>query len=198
MSTLAEGGTAAIGAGFMATMVVATVLNCTSAPPLPFVQAYPGVPGLVAARLLGTALLPVGKPAVNATNRNFAPPSFAFLGDRPTTALEQLVGEIRSYGVLGDNWDGEGAVRPSLSSIRGAVKFVHLMDPSIALPEPMLFASGRAGLFWNSQSIYADLEFTEDQSITYFVEHRGKGKHKGVVAFDSKAMPAVFATLLSA
>lgn len=198
MSSLGEGGTAAIGAGFMATVVVATVLNCTSAPALTHAQAYPGVPGLIAARLHGTARLPVGVPVVTATSRNFASSSFAFLGDRPTTELEQLVGEIRSYGLLGDNWDGENAVRPSLSSIRGAVKFVRLMDPSITLPEPMLFASGRAGLFWNSASIYADLEFTENHSITYFVERRGEGKHKGVVVFNSEAMPAVLATLLSA
>ena len=197
MNPLRESGTAAIGAGFMATMVMTTVLNCTSVPAVSLPHAYPGVPRL-AARSHTTAIPPAILAVTSAISRDFSNPTLASLADRPTTPLEQVVGEIRSYGVLGNNWDGEGAARPNLNSIRSAVAFVRLLDPSIEMPEPMLFASGRAGLFWNNENIYADLEFTEAHSITYFVERQNEGKHKGVVVFEPETMPGVLAVLLSA
>ena len=60
----------------------------------------------------------------------------------------------------------------------------------------MLLGSGHAGLFWKTDSLYADLEFLGDGRIAYFIEHEGVGKHKGVVKFDSEKMPAVFPALL--
>lgn len=116
--------------------------------------------------------------------------------DRPTTPREKLIGEIRSWTLLKENWDGERAPVPVPSSLREAVAFAGMLGESDVLPEPMLFPSGHAGLFWDEKKLYADLEFLGDGRIAYFIERQGD-KHKGVLKFDSKAMPAVFPALLA-
>ena len=116
---------------------------------------------------------------------------------RPTTSHESIIGEIREWGLLGADWDGEGAALPSTQSMKEAVSFVRLLDNEIMPPEPMLLASGNAALYWNVNNLYADIEFLGDSRISYFIK-RNEDKHKGVLAFDSEKMPAVFSTLLKA
>ncbi len=115
---------------------------------------------------------------------------------RPTTQLEKLIGELRELNFLKADWDGEGAAAPSVLSLKEAVSFARLLD-GIALPEPMLLASGHTSLYWNEGDLYADIEFLGDGRIAYFIKKHGD-KHKGVLAFDSQKMPAVFQTLLQA
>lgn len=116
--------------------------------------------------------------------------------DRPTTLREKLIGEIRSWALLKEDWDGERAPIPLTSSLKEAVAFARLLGEGDVLPEPMLFASGRAGLFWDQKKLYADLEFLGDGRISYFIERQGD-KHKGVLKFDSKEMPVVLPALLA-
>ena len=118
--------------------------------------------------------------------------------NRPTTEREELIGVLREWRLMTENWDGEGATAPNLASIEEAVSFTNALLPDCLLPEPLLHASGRAGLYWNEADLYADLEFTGDGRITYYIEHRGKGKHKGGMTYDRAEMPAVLATLLKA
>lgn len=113
---------------------------------------------------------------------------------RQTTPNEKLIGEIRGWNLLDANWDGEGAAAPSAQSIKEAVSFVRLLE-DIALPDPMLLASGHTALYWNEGDLYADIEFLGDDRIAYFIKSHGD-KHKGVLAFNSQKMPAVFPTLL--
>lgn len=125
----------------------------------------------------------------------------ALEGGRPTTSREEVMGELRSWAFLPANWDGEGASSADSASIREAVSFVSLLTDDMPTPEPMLLASGRAGLFWDSDELYADLEFTGAGRVTYYIERRddNAGKHKGGVNFNSKSetMPAVFSVLLA-
>jgi hypothetical protein len=116
---------------------------------------------------------------------------------RPTTPREHLIGELRRWRVLQPDWDGEGAKAPVRESLEAAAAFACILSDEVAgeLPEPMLHASGRAGLFWHNANLYADLEFLADQRVAYYIERDGS-KHKGVVTFNSHEMPAVFATLL--
>lgn len=116
--------------------------------------------------------------------------------ERLTTQNEKLIGEIRSWSLLDADWDGEGAIAPSAQSIKEAVSFVRLIG-DVALPEPMLLASGHIALYRNESDIYADIEFLGDGRIAYFIKRNGD-KHKGVLSFDSQEMPAVFPALLSA
>jgi hypothetical protein len=121
-----------------------------------------------------------------------------FDADRQTTGIEEAVGELRSWKSLTANWDGEGALSPNEQSINAAISFLNALDPRAIGPEPMLLSSGRAGLFWQTDALYADLEFTGEGRITYYIEQKNIGKHKGVVVFDGEKLPALFPTLLLA
>jgi len=112
-------------------------------------------------------------------------------------SYEMLIGEIRQWRLLNDNWDGEGAATPSNHSLNEAVSFVRLLSQGMPIPEPMLLASGHAGLYWNENHLYADIEFLGDGRIAYFIKRNGD-KHKGVFAFNPQEMPAVFQALIEA
>lgn len=115
---------------------------------------------------------------------------------RPTTPTEELIGTMRAWSSWTTNWDGEGGQAPDAASISEAVAFVRLLESDIPLPDAMLLANGRAGLYWNDLGVYGDLEFTGNSLVTYYIEQEG-GKHKGVVPFDLKHLPRVFSTLLA-
>jgi hypothetical protein len=118
--------------------------------------------------------------------------------ERLTTQHEKLIGEIRSWSLLENNWDGEGAIVPSAPSIKEAVSFTRMLNEvAVALLEPMLLASGHVSLYKNDTGFYADIEFLGDGRIAYFIKRNGD-KHKGVLSFDSQKMPAVFSALLLA
>ena len=113
---------------------------------------------------------------------------------RATTPAEHAIGEFRRWSQLGADWDGEGASAPVQSSLREASAFACLLADE-RIVEPMLHASGRAGLYFRTAALYADIEFLGDGRAAYYVERNGD-KHKGVVNFDKKEMPAVFESLL--
>jgi hypothetical protein len=117
---------------------------------------------------------------------------------RETTEREHIVGELRKFGLLEAGWDGEGADAPNRDSLTDAENFVHALSLEVPPPEPMLHANGRAGLYWNDGRLYADLEFLGDGRVSYYVERRDEGKHKGAVKIRTKEMPAVFEALLRA
>jgi hypothetical protein len=114
---------------------------------------------------------------------------------RATTANELLIGEIRQYTLLGSNWDGEDSDAPGLESVGDAVNFARLMDASMETLEPMLLATGNVSLYVNKPDYYAEVEFLGGQRLAYFIK-TVEGRHKGVVDFNSKKMPAVLKTLL--
>lgn len=120
----------------------------------------------------------------------------ATLESRVTTPAEHAIGEFRRWKELNSDWDGEGASAPNRTSLHEASAFACLLADDRPV-EPMLHASGRAGLYFRTATLYADLEFLGDGRTAYYVERNG-GKHKGVVNFDSQEqkMPAVFETLL--
>jgi hypothetical protein len=116
-------------------------------------------------------------------------------GARETSDQERAIGDLRRYEKLGANWDGEGATAPNIVSLRAASSFVCLMDRDQAMPEPMLHSSGRAGLYWRSDTLYADLEFFEDGRLAYYVEI-GSDRHKGVVHPATDKIPRILGQLL--
>lgn len=111
-----------------------------------------------------------------------------------TLAQNYTINEFKSYLEMKANWDGEGASTPLADSIERAIKFVRLLPETIAIPEPMLHASGYAGLFWSDNGLYADLEFIDNDRIAYFISY--KDTNKGVVDFNKEEIPPVFETLL--
>jgi hypothetical protein len=117
------------------------------------------------------------------------------LPSRPTSTREEIIGEIRTAALLKANWDGEGGAAPDARSHKDATLFVQLMNDEMPLPETMLHATGRAGLFWNDDGLYADLEFLGDHRVAYYVEKDGD-KHKGVVTIGKDEMPGLFLALI--
>lgn len=113
---------------------------------------------------------------------------------RATTPAEHAIGEFRRWSQLAADWDGEGALAPAQNSLHEASAFTCLLSDEREV-EPMLHATGRAGLYFRTAALYADLEFFGDGRVAYYIERNGD-KHKGVVIFDKKEMPAVFETLL--
>ncbi len=116
---------------------------------------------------------------------------------RTTSGQEHLISELRSWVKLTENWDGEGASAPINSSLLAASDFVCLLTRASAMPEPMLHASGRAGLVWTDEVNYAELEFLPQGEIVYYVTG-ATGKHKGIVKFNGRAIPAPILPLIPA
>lgn len=97
-----------------------------------------------------------------------------------TTDLEHVACDFRRWQLLPANWDGEGASQANPRSIGGAIAFLNLLTATSDMPSPMLHSSGRAGLFFKTAELYADLEFLEDGRMAYYIERNGD-KHKGVL-----------------
>lgn len=192
-------GTAALAKLYLATLAFSnpTTVSAIFGPDVTPVHAIPA-PKITSRTSVLTS--PSGATVIGGTVaplREFASDEVPLAqGDRATTTQERLIGEIRSWALFDSNWDGEGAVAPMVSSLKESVAFVRLLDNAAELPDPMLMNTGHAGLFWKTDNLYADLEFLGDGRIAYFIEQEGEGKHKGVVKFDSKKMPAVFPALL--
>lgn len=108
---------------------------------------------------------------------------------RATSGQENLIAELRSWARKSADWDGEGASAPIESSLLAASNFVCLITRENEMPEPMLHASGRAGLVWTDGVNYAELEFLPKGEIAYYVTS-ATGKHKGVAKFDGRVIPA--------
>jgi hypothetical protein len=193
-------GTAALAKLYLATLAISnpTTVSATFAPDVKPAHAIPASKITSHASMLTSPVGPTVAGGTVVPLRGFASDEVPFAqGDRATTTQERLIGEIRSWALLDSDWDGEGAVAPMVSSLKESVAFVRLLDNTAELPDPMLMNTGHAGLFWKTDMLYADLEFLGDGRIAYFIEQEGEGKHKGVVKFDSKKMPAVFPALLS-
>lgn len=123
---------------------------------------------------------------------------FDQLGDasRPTTRIEEIIGELRSWNLLREDWDGEGAHAPSKRSIKVATEFAREIPAAFEdrVPDPMLLSSGNVSLVWKEANFYADLEFLPDGRIAYYAE-RNLDKHKGITHFGS-SMPPVLKAII--
>ncbi len=104
------------------------------------------------------------------------------------TRIIGILDEFLYLRNLKENWDGEGAVIPDILSISYAENFVCLLDEDFKFPETMLHDSGRVGLFWNDDSLFADLEFLSDGTIAYYIK-KGMQIFKGVTPFDGVNIP---------
>lgn len=75
------------------------------------------------------------------------------LAPRPAAPLGLSVGQVlAAHGALEDNWDGRGAVAPSLASIRIAQRFVADL-PTSAVPSISASVEGGVLLEWESQVV---------------------------------------------
>lgn len=199
-----EVGTNALAAlALLGSQVHATTTSTDAGFPQVFAQdpqvrkgPYPLVIGTADQGAFLALIYPLGDFSPQVSARTFfSTPADVVPIPRATTANEYVIGELRRYRTLDENWDGEGAAAPQSNSLIGAEEFVRLLPGNVPAPAPMLNATGRAGLFWEQDGLYADVEFLGDGRATYYVERDG-GKHKGVVQLRPKKMPAVLESLL--
>ena len=116
---------------------------------------------------------------------------------RTTTSQEEVAGEIRSWALWPQNWDGEGAAAPLPTSLAAAVSFVRLLDAKSPMPEPMLLASGKVAVHWRNDARYAEPEFQGDNTLSYFIELVDE-RHKGLIGFNRDEIPTKLQILLGA
>lgn len=116
--------------------------------------------------------------------------------NRQTTEAEKIIRELRDWQFLDEDWDGEGASKPLLTSINAAVQFINLIKPEVPFPEPMIHASGFTSLLWDRDDFYAEIQFISNNKIAYFVKnHEGK-RFKGTTEFDTKQIPFAISDLI--
>lgn len=114
---------------------------------------------------------------------------------RQTTEREKLIASLRSYGQLEADWDGEGAEAPNIASIRLASNFACMLSEKFESPEPMLHASGRAGLMWEHDNFYGELEFYADGQAAYYFQI-GEDRHKGKASVNGERIPPFIEVLI--
>lgn len=114
---------------------------------------------------------------------------------RSTTEQEHLIAALRSFEAKSQDWDGEGAAPAVASSLRAAGDFACHLVNGAEMPQPMLHADGRAGLYWSNEDLYGELEFLSDNRIAYYFEI-GNDKHKGVVVATERSIPPVLSALI--
>jgi hypothetical protein len=85
------------------------------------------------------------------------------------TDKEECIFELYSYRKFDDNWDGEGANKPSLESISDAIDYVNSFSDNSNFPESWVGANGKASLWWNNENYYVEIEFYEHE-LAYFVK----------------------------
>lgn len=114
---------------------------------------------------------------------------------RPTTEHEHAIAELRQWHDLKANWDGEGADAPRRESLEAASQLIFLIMWDFKAPEPMLHANGRAGLLWDDDDLYGEIEFLDANKLAYYFRDQ-QGKHKGEVIFEGNEIPDALKVLI--
>lgn len=108
---------------------------------------------------------------------------------RDTSEHEYAIASLREWASLEEDWDGEGAAAPNLASLKAAERFVSLLMSTFSAPEMMLHANGVAGMMWEFDGLYGEIEFLSGDRLAYFFKS-GENKHKGEMKFDGKSFPS--------
>jgi len=104
------------------------------------------------------------------------------------TEADEIVAELCRFEQLTDDWDGNGAARPIVDSLRQARRFIRALHPRSALPMPALHADGHTALLLRHSDSYAELEFLGDNKIGYYVQ-RGGREWGDEIYFDGGTLP---------
>ena len=91
---------------------------------------------------------------------------------------------LASYSKLQPEWDGADSVIPSITDVQLAVDFVESIPAIFPLPKPMLSREGVIGLYWDDGSVYIDIQFDSEHTLSVFSRDRSSGKEKFVDSVD--------------
>ena len=96
-------------------------------------------------------------------------------GDREVlegpSAEDRLHARLLSYRKLPHDWDGRGAVPPSLDAVSDAVQFLVTRPPDVRLPFPQIASDGEVGLYWRTGDVHAEVGFSGDGELSYYARY---------------------------
>lgn len=97
----------------------------------------------------------------------------AFVEIAPTLdRLSCLELELDMYAELNDGWDGSNSRAPTAADIRKVRDVVAQLPPGLPIPKPMLSATGVVGVYWDTKSVFADIELDADGHLSLFIRRK--------------------------
>ena len=87
------------------------------------------------------------------------------------SAEDKLHARLLSYLDLTDDWDGYGAVPPSIDAVLDAVDFLVMRPRDVPLPFPQIASDGEVGLYWRTGEVHAEVGFYGDGDLSYYARY---------------------------
>jgi len=87
------------------------------------------------------------------------------------SAEDKLHARLLSYLDLTDDWDGYGAVQPSIDAVLDAVAFLVMRPRDVPLPFPQIASDGEVGLYWRTGEIHVEVGFHGDGDLSYYARY---------------------------
>jgi hypothetical protein len=100
------------------------------------------------------------------------------------TSATDVFSKLSSYSKLQPDWDGADSKVPSITDVKLAIDFVESIPAIFPLPKPMLSREGVIGLYWDDGSVYIDIQFDSEHTLSVFSRDRSSGKEKFVDSVD--------------
>lgn len=91
---------------------------------------------------------------------------------------DAIFSQLNAYSELVSGWDGIGSVPPLPNAIRLARDFVAIIPANFPQPRAMLSREGTVGLYWNTASMYVDIQFESECTFSLFSRTRISGKER--------------------
>jgi hypothetical protein len=88
-----------------------------------------------------------------------------------TTEFSKLIGKIKSYLNLPQNWDGYEGVTPSQSTANEAIAFLKKIPKSLLPSRAGVTGDGEICLIWDKENIFVDLGFIGEGNFFYFMNY---------------------------
>lgn len=84
---------------------------------------------------------------------------------------DKLHAKLLSYLKLPHDWDGHGAVPPSLNAVLDTITFLDKRPSDISLPFPQIASDGEVGLYWRTDKIHVEIGFYGDGELSYYARY---------------------------
>lgn len=95
--------------------------------------------------------------------------------------LSSLALELELYEGLQDGWDGPDSRAPSQVDIQVAKTLLEKLPPGLAIPKPMLSSAGSVGLYWDTNSFFADIALEDNGRISLFTRSKRDDRKESFV-----------------
>jgi len=109
----------------------------------------------------------------------------------------KAIKRIREIGLYSKNWDGTGAIPPTVQAINDAENFLRaLLGMEVPTPHISLAADGEINFLWKLKDITLDLGFYGDQTYSYYGKDNDGKEYVEDGAFIGDFLPEEMVNLL--